>query len=408
MEFMITVQIGGEDVVAGKLHTYVRHNVESSTFSYDKDYLTRSDAFALEPGLPLVEGRVSSQGAPLFSAFEDCMPDRWGRGLLLREERRRAKEESRTMRSLFESDYLAGVSDVSRQGAIRVWREGVALAPLDEGVPREIELPRLLALADRAAEDVDADVRDLIAAGSSLGGARPKASVRDGMGRLCIAKFPKPSDTDDVSAWEYVALQIARLAGICVPDFRLVRFGGRSILLLDRFDRSQAGRVPYISGLTAVQGRDGGSYSYLELVEFIEEHGSSPMHDLHELWKQMLLTCALGNTDNHLRNYGFLHDGKGWRLSPAFDVNPTQGDFDKSLSTAIDFDVRDADPRAAFDVREYFRLSAEEARHIASQTANVVARWKGLARKAGIDSRSVKEMSSCFECGERRLREIVR
>ena len=252
-------------------------------------------------------------------------------------------------------------------------------------------------------EDVDADVRDLIAAGSSLGGARPKASVRDGMGRLCIAKFPKPSDTDDVSAWEYVALQIARLAGICVPDFRLVRFGGRSILLLDRFDRSQAGRVPHISGLTAVQGRDGGSYSYLELVEFIEEHGSSPMYDLHELWKQMLLTCALGNTDNHLRNYGFLHDGKGWRLSPAFDVNPTQGDFDKSLSTAIDFDVRDADPRAAFDVREYFRLSAEEARHIASQTANVVARWKGLARKAGIDSRSVKEMSSCFECGERRL-----
>ncbi len=257
-------------------------------------------------------------------------------------------------------------------------------------------------------EDVDADVRDLIAAGSSLGGARPKASVRDGMGRLCIAKFPKPSDTDDVSAWEYVALQIARLACICVPDFRLVRFGGRSILLLDRFDRSQAGRVPYISGLTAVQGRDGGSYSYLELVEFIEEHGSSPMYDLHELWKQMLLTCALGNTDNHLRNYGFLHDGKGWRLSPAFDVNPTQGDFDKSLSTAIDFDVRDADPRAAFDVREYFRLSAEEARHIASQTANVVARWKGLARKAGIDSRSVKEMSSCFECGERRLREIAR
>lgn len=153
------------------------------------------------------------------------MPDRWGRGLLLRAERRRAKEDRRTMRTLFESDYLAGVSDVSRQGAIRVWQDGVTLAPLDEGVPREIDLPRLLALADRAAEDIDADVRDLIAAGSSLGGARPKASVRDGSGRLCIAKFPKPSDAEDVSAWEYVALRIAQLAGVRVPEVRLVRFG---------------------------------------------------------------------------------------------------------------------------------------------------------------------------------------
>ena len=336
------------------------------------------------------------------------MPDRWGRGLLLRAERRRAKEDRRTMRTLFESDYLAGVSDVSRQGAIRVWQDGVALAPLDEGVPREIDLPRLLALADRAAEDIDADVRDLIAAGSSLGGTRPKASVRDGSGRLCIAKFPKPSDAEDVSAWEYVALRIAQLAGVRVPEVRLVRFGGRSVLLLDRFDRSGTRRIPYISGLTAVQGRDGGSYSYLELVEFIEEYGSNPTHDLHELWRQMLLTCALGNVDNHLRNYGFLHDGKGWRLAPAFDVNPTQGDFGKSLSTAIDFEARDADPRVAFGVRDFFRLSAEEARGIASQTARAVSHWKSLAGKAGIEPRSIKEMSSCFEYGERRLREVAR
>lgn len=152
----------------------------------------------------------------------------------------------------------------------------------------------------------------------------------------------------------------------------------------------------------------GGSYSYLELVEFIEEYGSNPTHDLHELWRQMLLTCALGNVDNHLRNYGFLHDGKGWRLAPAFDVNPTQGDFGKSLSTAIDFEARDADPRVAFGVRDFFRLSAEEARGIASQTARAVSHWKSLAGKAGIEPRSIKEVSSCFEYGGRRLREVAR
>lgn len=406
MDFDVTVQIDGDDVRVGRLFTHVRRGVETSTFAYDDAYLARSDAFALEPGLPLIAGTLSSQGSPLFRVFEDCMPDRWGRNLMMREERRRAREESRSQRTLFEGDYLAGVSDVTRQGALRIWAGSEPMAPSPKGVPREVSIPQLLDSSDRAALDMDADVRDLLAAGSSLGGARPKASVRDAQGRLCIAKFPKASenDVDDVSAWEYVVLRIAEHAGIRTPRSRLIRVGGRAVLILERFDRVGERRIPYISGLTAVQGNDGGSYSYLELAEFLESSGARPTEDLQELWKQMLLTCAVGNTDNHLRNYGFLREKRGWRLAPMFDVNPTRGDFDKVLSTALDFDTREADPAAALEVSEYFRLSHEEACSIAFHLADTVSYWRAVARRAGISSRSMGEMESCFEQGVARLK----
>ena len=339
------------------------------------------------------------------------MPDRWGRNLMLRAERALAKTEGRVPRTLFEADMLAGVDDEARQGALRFWSvSGGVLSSTGSGVPRETSIPSLLRSADVAATDIDADVRDLLAAGSSLGGARPKASVRDEGGRLCIAKFPKADESllEDVCAWEHVALQLMEDVGIEVPDSRLLRIGGRAVLITCRFDRCGEDRIPYISGLAAVQGTDGEHYSYLELAEFIEEEGSRPEKDLRELWTRALFSCAVGNTDNHLRNYGFLREASGWRLAPAFDVNPTPGNEAKYLATGLGFAGREADPEAAFEVSEFFRVSAIEARRVAESMAHVLGGWRKVARRDGISEASIDRMADCLETGIRRLKRMAR
>lgn len=409
MELDVTVQIDGEDVLAGKLYSQAKRGVESSTFTYADSYLQDIRAFPLEPGMPLRAGSFHAHETALPRCFEDCMPDRWGRNLIMRAERNAAREERRTARTLFEGDMLAQVSDETRQGALRMWRGGEAVAPSASGVPREVSIPHLLNSADKAAKDLEADVRDLLAAGSSLGGARPKASIRDGRGVLCIAKFPKADEdsVEDVCAWEHVALSLAEKAGIRAPKTRLLRVKGRSVLLLERFDRKGGRRVPYMSALTAVQGVDGGRYSYLELAEFIEMESPDPERDLKELWRRILFTCAIGNTDDHMRNHGFLREGKGWALSPMFDVNPTQGDGEKYLSTALDFDERLALPENAMAVRDYFRVSAGEAKKTAGIMASALRGWRKEAVRNGISALSVAAMESCFESGVARLAKLA-
>ncbi len=409
MEIDVTVALDGEDVLAGRLYQNVRHGDETTTFSYAPAYLENQRAFAFAPDMPLGPGSFHSSGLREFRAFGDCMPDRWGRNLMLRAERQRAREDERTPRTLFEIDMLVGVDDIARQGALRFWDAGGrALSPVASGVPRETSIPSLLASADLAASDMDADVRDLLAAGSSLGGARPKASVRDEAGNLCIAKFPKADESaiDDVCAWEHVALRLMEECGITVPASRLVRVGGRAVLIMRRFDRCGGERVPYISGLTAVQGEDGGRYSYLELVEFIETEGADPTADLRELWSRALFSCVVGNTDNHLRNHGFLRSGRGWRLSPAFDVNPTPGSEPKYLATGLAFDNREAEPEQAFSVAEYFRVGEGDARETARKMARVLTGWRRFARADGISEASQERMADCFDVGIRKLRAL--
>lgn len=410
MELRVTVQLDGKDVDAGKLFQNVRNGTETTSFSYASDYLSNPGAFALSPDMPLAPGTYHSEGLQELRAFEDCMPDRWGRNLLFRAERNAAAREGRSARSPFECGMLAGVNDETRQGAIRIWdvKTGSALATSQSGVPREISVPQLLGEADLAARDMNADVHDLIAAGSSLGGARPKASVRDERGTLCIAKFPKADESrlDDVGAWENVALELMGSCGINVPKSRLLRVGERSVLLLERFDRCGDARLPYMSGLSAIQGNDGGRYSYLELVEYLEEEGSSPDEDIPELWKRALFTCAIGNVDNHMRNQGLLRAGMGWRLSPAFDVNPTRGDQPKYLASSVGFDERGAEPQACLDVCEYYRVSACQARRIACEMALALKGWRKIARSNGISKASIEVMASCFESGISRLQSL--
>lgn len=404
MEYGVTVQIDGRDVLAGTLYAHVRRGVESASFRYDEAFLADGLSFPLAPDMPLVQGAIHTQGESMFRAFGDCMPDRWGRNLMLREERRRARGEGRAARTLFEHDYLAGVSDAARQGALRIWVAGSAVADVG-GVPKEVRIPDLLRAADRAAGDLDADVGDLVAAGSSLGGARPKASVVDEGGALNIAKFPKPEElpVEDVCAWEKTALDLAASSGIRVPESRLLRVGDRSVLLVRRFDREGGLRIPYLSGLTAVQGDDGGSYSYLDLVSFLEEEGGAPESDIRELWRRILFSCAIGNVDDHMRNHGFLRQGAGWRLSPAFDVNPTPGDNPKYLRSAIDYDHDEADPGAAVAACEWFRVGRDEAVAEARSMSCKLKRWRKVATANGISKASQEYMASCMESGIGRL-----
>lgn len=404
MEYGVTVQIDGRDVLAGTLYAHVRRGVESVSFRYDEAFLADGLSFPLAPDMPLVQGAIHTQGESMFRAFGDCMPDRWGRNLMLREERRRARGEGRAARTLFEHDYLAGVSDAARQGALRIWVAGSAVADVG-GVPKEVRIPDLLRAADRAAGDLDADVGDLVAAGSSLGGARPKASVVDEGGALNIAKFPKPEElpVEDVCAWEKTALDLAASSGIRVPESRLLRVGDRSVLLVRRFDREGGLRIPYLSGLTAVQGDDGGSYSYLDLVSFLEEEGGAPESDIRELWRRILFSCAIGNVDDHMRNHGFLRQGAGWCLSPAFDVNPTPGDNPKYLRSAIDYDHDEADPGAAVAACEWFRVGRDEAVAEARSMSCKLKRWRKVATANGISKASQEYMASCMESGIGRL-----
>lgn len=409
MELVVTIQIEGEDVRAGVLYANARRGVETASFRYDAAYLADPRAFALAPDMPLSEGPLHTQGESLFRVFQDCMPDRWGRNLMLRAERRAARNEGRAVRTLLESDYLAGVSDEARQGALRMWIDGVPVASAGVGVPREVRIPDLLKAADRAAEDLDADVGDLVAAGSSLGGARPKASVIDERGELCIAKFPKADElpVEDVCAWEKTALDLAARCGIRVPRTRLLRVDGRSVLLLSRFDRESACRTPYLSGMTAVQGSDGGRYSYLDLAAFLEEHGSRPGDDIRELWRRILFGCAVGNVDDHMRNHGFLREGPGWRLSPAFDVNPTPGDNIKFLRSAIDFENDEALPEVAVSACEWYRLTRAEAEGEAHAMSRALAGWKKVAVANGISKTSIDHMASCLNAGIERLRSVA-
>ncbi len=404
---LVTVEIDGADVACGVLNQNVRNNRESVTFAYSSGYLEAAGAFALAPDMPLGAGSFHSSGMDELRAFGDCMPDRWGRNLMRREEARIAAEEGRTPRTLFDFDLLGGVNDVQRQGAVRLWDEsGELLAPPGEGVPREVDLPALLSAADLSTDDLTADVHDLIAAGSSLGGARPKASVCDADGKLYIAKFPRKDESkiDDVCAWEKVALDIFAACGLTVASSRLLRIAGRSVLLVERFDRRGASRIPYISGLTAIGGRDGADgYSYLDLVDFLSLQGGEARGDKGDLWRHALLSAAIGNTDNHMRNFGFLREKGGWRLSPFFDVNPTR------LEAGNRFAVGVADDGSAHDVGECMALASlydvdkKTAQDFAAQAAEVVSGWQKLAAESGICEASVEAMRPRMEAAAREL-----
>jgi len=321
-----------------------------------------------------------------------------------RAERQRASAAGETPRTLREIDYLLMVDDESRQGALRFKDPagGTFLAANGrKKIPPLIELPKLLSAAQRVATDSesDEDLRLLLAPGSSLGGARPKSSVRDSNGNLSIAKFPHDGDEIDTVRWEAVALTLAKNAGINVPEWRLEFPGQKPVLLLRRFDRHGKNRIPFLSSMSMLNAKDNEQRSYLEIVDVLRLNGSNPQEDMRALWRRIVFNILISNTDDHLRNHGFLYSNSaGWRLSPAYDLNPVPADIKpRVLSTAIDYDDATATLELALKVAHYFELTQQEAREIAFEVGTAVNSWRSASAKLGLTSKQIGRMSSAFE-----------
>jgi len=400
----VVVQLAGADVLAGRMWSHRARGNESATFSYATDYLARRDAYELDPLLPLSAGQQQSPaGRAIFGAFSDSAPDRWGRRLIQRAERRGARHDDETERSFGEIDYLVGVRDDLRQGALR-YRDpetGGYLANERAGIPHLVALPKLLDAVERVERDEadDAEIDVLLHGGSSLGGVRPKAHVLDAAGRIAIAKFPSPANDDwDVMRWEAVALTLAGRAGIAVPDFTLHTIGEQAVLIVDRFDRRGDQRIGYVSAMTMLEATDGDDGSYLDIADVVERQSPTAGEDLRQLWRRIAFSILISNTDDHLRNHGFLRTSTaGWSLSPAFDINPDPRPGEKYLSTAIDYDSTAARLDTLLDVAEFFRLAPDDARAVLRDVVDTVDRWRTTARKLGLGSSAIEQMAPAFE-----------
>jgi serine/threonine-protein kinase HipA len=404
----VVVSEGGKDYVAGMMYpAYRRGAVVGASYVYDQRYLSTPVAYPLDPVLPLAGSTHHTPvGWPLFGAFTDCAPDRWGRTLRQRAERAGAGEERRTARTLSDLDHLLGVRDDLRQGALRfrIDEAGPFLSDDITGVPVLTEIGELLELANRQSQEalVATELRRLVRGGSSLGGARPKAHVRLADGTVGIAKFPSDSsDTWNVMAWEGIALALASSAGIEVPDFELVEIGRRRVLLLHRFDREpEPGgetprRIGYVSAMTMLERRDGDIGDFLDLVDVVEEQSAHATVDIHQLWRRAVFSALICNTDNHLRNHGFLHHrGSKWKLAPAFDLNPNPQALDLAVGVA---GARTVPIGAAIDNCEMFRLDRPQAVASLGEIYEAVSSWRRVALRTGLSAAEVDLMAPAFE-----------
>jgi serine/threonine-protein kinase HipA len=378
---------------------------ESASFDYVEGWLRHDEHFALEPSLALTGGAfhtVADQS--LFGSIGDSSPDRWGRVLMRRAEAQRARSAGETQRTLGEADFLLGVNDEARQGALRFSDspEGPFLAPKEyRAIPPLVDLPELLSATERFIDEDETaeDLRLLLGPGSSLGGARPKASVRDDDGRLAIAKFLRKDDENNTVVWEAVALELAEKAGLTVPSWKLLNIAEKPVLLIRRFDRSGVIRIPFLSSMSMLQAKDNDSHSYLEIADALSQYGAEPSKDLTQLWRRIVFSILISNTDDHLRNHGFLYERRrGWRLSPAYDMNPTPAEIKpRVLTTTIDFDNGTASLDLALSVSEYFRLSPMEGKAIIKEVGTATSQWRSRAEGRGLSEREIDRMASAFD-----------
>ncbi len=398
--------MGADTMLAGRA-VFIRRGARLSTvLTYSPDYIADSRAYPLSPDLPTDTAQHAVDGLP--GVFADTAPDWWGRNLISRRLRAEALAGGRQQPVVSEVDYLLGVSDVTRQGALRFTRPGgLEFLAAGADVPRVVALEELLRASDQVATnsdgaDADQAVKVLLAAGTgTLGGARPKASVVDG-DRLFIAKFPHPThDEWDVMGWEKTALDLAERAGIPVPERRLEQVGGRTVLLLTRFDRAWQTdglrRVGYVSASTLIGGERTAERDYLDVQAAIEDHSGSPDADLTQLWARIAFSVAIHNTDDHLRNHGFLRSREGWRLSPAFDVNPNP-EVGLPRATAIGGEtVQRGELAALIGLADYFGLSQRAARRSIAAVFEATSGWRSLATSNGVPESELRRFEGAFD-----------
>jgi len=384
---------------------------EVFSFEYAKEWLQSGFGYMIDPELQLFPGRYfPGNEKQNFGVFLDSCPDRWGRILMDRREAVLAKKEKRTPKNLLESDYLLGVYDEHRIGGLRfkLREEGNFLNDdRNMAAPPWTSL-RELEHASLKFEEDDTDdteylkwINLLIAPGSSLGGARPKAGVADAKGHLWIAKFPSIKDTKNIGAWEMVANKLAAAAGLDVALAEMKQFNSQfHTFITKRFDRNEKGeRLHFASAMTMLGYTDGAGSdtgaSYLELAEFLMRHGADVNADLEELWRRIVFYSAIRNTDDHLRNHGFLLTEKGWKLSPAYDINPNE--YGTSLSLNISEKDNALDPELALSVAGYFRLDKKKAAQIMAQVKTAVSHWRSIAKEVGLTRAEQDRMVRAFE-----------
>ncbi|TCD03878.1 type II toxin-antitoxin system HipA family toxin [Pedobacter psychroterrae] len=376
-------------------------------FEYDKDWLKSDQVFLLDPEIGLYPGTQYPDKKDNFGVFMDSMPDTWGRKLMLRRAAQRVLVKGESTPKLYEIDFLLGVHDVSRMGALRFKLDpnGSFLDDnKDNPTPPITNLRELQASVKAYEEDEDGKNGDewipiLFAPGSSLGGARPKANVIDLDGHLCIAKFPSKADTTDKAAWEYLAYELACRAGINMAICTLEKVRGPYHTFLSRrFDREAEQRIHFASAMTMTRNSEDTirdvTPSYLEIAEFIQTYGSNIEADLHQLWRRIVFHMAISNTDDHFRNHGFLLEEKGWRLSPAYDINPS---IDKNgLALNVDMDNNELDFELAKSVGQFFQLNKDQMDKILDEIVRVTEDWRPLASKLGISRADQETMSPAF------------
>jgi serine/threonine-protein kinase HipA len=390
----------------GTLSSTVTRGKEIFSFSYDEIWLKTKPALTLDPSLQLFAGPQFNQNEKLanFGVFLDSSPDRWGRALQKRREAIRAREEKRAENTFYESDFLLGVHDEHRMGALRFKKDpaGPFLdAQKEFAAPpfaslRELEAAAWAIENDDTLNDPEIEkwIKMLIAPGGSLGGERPKASVVAEDGQLWIAKFPSRDDRVDVGLWEFLIYQMALDAGIEMAEAQVKVFRGpQHTFLTKRFDRTQErGRLHFASAMTMLGKADGANAedgsSYLEIVEFLQTAGARTDQDLPQLWRRIVFSICVSNTDDHLRNHGFLLTEKGWILSPAFDLNPNPDG--NGLRLNISESDNSQDLELARTVAPYFRVAQADVQGILDQVTRVVRTWRARAEALGI-SRSIQE-----------------
>lgn len=391
----------------GVLSAHQAKGRKAFSFSYDKQWLKLDQQHLIDPDLQLYTGQQFSNNKENFGVFLDSMPDTWGRTLMKRREALLAKISGEKAKTLYDIDYLLGVYDETRMGAIRfkLDPDGEFLDnDSEKSTPPWSTIQKLQQAVIHYENDTDMEAMNkwlqvLVAPGSSLGGARPKANIIDEHKHLWIAKFPSKNDTIDKALWEYLAYQLALNAGIEMAECKIEKLGGLyHTFFTKRFDRKGTKRIHFASAMTMTGNTEetikNQPASYLDLVEFIQNYGCNIEKNLSQLWRRIVFNIAISNTDDHLRNHGFILTKEGWILSPAYDLNPS---IDKDgLALNINMDDNSLDFEVAKSIGEYFRLTKSEMDQIIQQVTDSVKKWKEIATEIGISRAEQDLMSSAF------------
>jgi serine/threonine-protein kinase HipA len=398
-----------EPKLIGLLSAHQGKGRKSFSFEYDLMWLQSKQSFLLDPDIGFYSGAQYPVNKDNFGIFMDSMPDTWGRTLMKRRHAMLSKENQNPVTTLYDIDFLLGVYDPSRMGALRFKLDPNG-AFLDDN--NEYPTPPWSSIRELqyGASQLESDANDsetkkwlaiLMAPGSSLGGARPKANILDETGHPWIAKFPSKNDTIDKALWEYLAYLLALKSGIDMAESKIEKVAGHHhTFFIKRFDRQLGERIHFASAMTMTGNNEDTirdqNPSYLELAEFIQFSGAENTKDLHQLWRRIIFNIAISNTDDHLRNHGFLLSNEGWRLSPAYDINPS---IDKDgLAINIDTVSNDLNFDLAMSVGQYFQLDQSQMDFILNEVKGVVNSWKGIAQQIGISRSEVQLMESAFRC----------